>query len=133
MKALISPNEGNRIVEVASLSFPVADPLFWVDCPDNINEGWTFNQNGTFTEPPVPVQEIPSIVTMRQARLALLSAGYLDSINNYMATSAGAAAKIEWEYAAEVDRNSPLVANLATMLNLSGAQLDDLFVMANSL
>ena len=76
---------------------------------------------------------IPTIVTMRQARLALLQSGYLDSINNYMATNAGAAAKIEWEYAAEVDRNSPLVANLATMLSLSNQQLDGLFTLAASL
>lgn len=133
MKALISPNEGNRIVEVASLSFPVAEPLFWVDCPDHINEGWKFNQNGTFTEPPVLVQEIPSIVTMRQAQLALLQSGYFQAVDNYMTTNASLAEKIEWNRASIVDRSSPLVANLATMLNLSSAQLDGLFVLANTL
>ena len=52
MKALISPNENNRICQVDAQDFPVADPLFWADCPDNCTTEWTYN-NGTF-EPPVP-------------------------------------------------------------------------------
>jgi len=40
MKALISPNEpretGYRIAEVKSQSFEVAQPLFWVDCSDDV-------------------------------------------------------------------------------------------------
>tara|TARA_R110000772_G_scaffold3256_3_gene11763 strand:+ start:5660 stop:5863 length:204 start_codon:yes stop_codon:yes gene_type:complete len=40
MKALISPMEvrenGCRVAEVALDSFPVAPPLFWVDCDDSI-------------------------------------------------------------------------------------------------
>lgn len=35
MKALISPLENNRIVEIAEKEFPVAPPLYWVDCPDD--------------------------------------------------------------------------------------------------
>ena len=43
MKALISPTEividcngniGKRIAQVEYLSFEVAPPLFWTDCPD---------------------------------------------------------------------------------------------------
>lgn len=32
MKALII---GNKVVDIAIQEFPVAEPLFWVDCPDN--------------------------------------------------------------------------------------------------
>lgn len=46
-KALISPNEkvfdpntnielGERVAEVAQTDFPVASPLFWVDCADDV-------------------------------------------------------------------------------------------------
>lgn len=39
-KALISPNEpretGYRVAEVLLNSFDVAEPLFWVDCEDEI-------------------------------------------------------------------------------------------------
>jgi hypothetical protein len=40
MKALISPNEpvstGYRLAEVREQSFDVAEPLFWIDCGENI-------------------------------------------------------------------------------------------------
>jgi hypothetical protein len=40
MKALISPNEpretGYRVAEVKLQEFEVAEPLFWVDCADDV-------------------------------------------------------------------------------------------------
>ena len=40
MKALISPNEqrpaGYRVAQVAAESFEVGQPLFWVDCADDV-------------------------------------------------------------------------------------------------
>lgn len=80
--------------------------------------------------------QIPPIVTMRQARLALLNVGMLPNVNAAIAGMAGAAgdaARIEWEYAATVDRNSPLVASLAGALALSAAELDALFTAAGAL
>lgn len=73
-----------------------------------------------------------TIVTMRQARLALHSAGLLTQVNSAVATLGGEAA-IEWEYATTVDRNSPLVASLATALNLSEQEIDALFEAAKTL
>jgi hypothetical protein len=43
---------------------------------------------------------------------------------------AGEAARIEWEYAATVDRDSPLISGLSGALGLSDEQLDQLFVAA---
>jgi len=47
MKALISPkeirDEGVRVAEVASSEFPVAEPLFWVSCPDEVEaDKWIY-------------------------------------------------------------------------------------------
>lgn len=73
---------------------------------------------------------VPEVVTMRQARLALLGAGLLAQVNTAVANMPGAegdAARIEWEYAQEVRRDSPLVAALSTAFGWTGAQLDDLF------
>lgn len=75
---------------------------------------------------------ISSSVTMRQARLALLQSGLLDSVNAAIQQSGGAAS-IEWEYATAVDRQSPLVASLAGALNLTEAHLDNLFTLASTL
>jgi hypothetical protein len=81
--------------------------------------------------PPEPV--IPDVVSMRQARLALLGAGLLAQVNTAidgMAGIEGEAARIEWEYATEVRRDSPLVAGLSAALGLTGPQLDGLFTAA---
>lgn len=77
-----------------------------------------------------PVAPVPEVVTMRQARLALLGAGLLAQVNTAVANMPGAegdAARIEWEYAQEVRRDSPLVAALSAAFGWTSAQLDDLF------
>jgi hypothetical protein len=48
-------------------------------------------------------------------------------------TVAGGAAKIEWEYAATVERDSTLVVGMTAALGLTEQQLDDLFVAAGAL
>ncbi|MCV6901066.1 hypothetical protein OE165_28940, partial [Escherichia coli] len=55
-------------------------------------------------------------VTMRQARLALLGAGKLPAVNAAIAAMQGAqgeAARIEWEYSQEVQRDRGLVSALS--------------------
>ena len=69
---------------------------------------------------------VPQQVTMRQARLALLSAGLLDDVEMVIA-AAGRAAQLEWEYAAVVDRSNPAVAAVQQQESLTDAQIDDLF------
>jgi hypothetical protein len=70
MKALISPNEiiynyatppvqiGVRIAQTAGEEFPVADPLYWVDCADAVDAN-TYYWNGTacVLKPTPPAQE----------------------------------------------------------------------------
>ena len=73
---------------------------------------------------------VPEVVTMRQARLALLGAGLLAQVNTAVANMPGAegdAARIEWEYAQEVRRDSPLVAGLSEILGLTDEALDNLY------
>ena len=79
---------------------------------------------------------VPQVVTMRQARLALLDAGLLATVNDAVAAmtgNPGEAARIEWEYATEVSRNSPLVDALSAALSLDSVMLDNLFTTAASL
>lgn len=83
-------------------------------------------------QPPTPAVSIPSIVTMRQARLALLQSGLLSQVNAAVA-AADEATQITWDYSSEVHRNHPFVATLAAALNLSDAQLDGLFTLAATL
>ena len=78
------------------------------------------------------IAAIPQQVTMRQARLALLGAGLLDTVETAI-VAAGPAAKIEWDYATEVQRASGLVPAMAIALGMTEAQIDALFVTAASL
>lgn len=78
----------------------------------------------------IPV--VPSSVTMRQARLALLAAGLLDDVNTLIA-SIGQEAAITWEFATEVQRNNELVIAVLTSKGFTENQIDDLFVSADKL
>ena len=80
---------------------------------------------------PVPVV-IPSSLSMRQARLALLGAGLLDAVQAGV-SAMPQAAQIEWDYATTVERSSPLVATLAASLGLTSEALDALFTAGAAL
>lgn len=98
------------------LDTPVFDDVQWV-------QAWKFE--------PAPV---PSKVSMRQARLALLGADILDDVEAAFESLEDPlerkAAKIEWEYATEVQRTSPLIESLGPLLGLTEAQIDGLFHQA---
>jgi hypothetical protein len=93
--------------------------------------GWLWDGQ-TLSPPPVEPDPVPSFVSMRQARLALLGAGLLDTVNAGIGQM-GQAEQIEWEYASEVRRDSALVAAMGAALNLDDAALDALFVTAATL
>jgi hypothetical protein len=86
------------------------------------------------SEPGAP--RVPGSITMRQARLALLGAGLLTQVNTAVATMPGAqgdAARIEWDASSTVERNKPLVLAMASVLGLSAAQIDALFIAGEKL
>lgn len=70
-------------------------------------------------------------ITMRQARLYLLNAKLLSQVDNIV--SQNEAWKIEWEYATDVVKNSPLVVALANQLDLSAEAIDTMFNEASKL
>lgn len=88
---------------------------------------------------PVPVTlkvEVPSEITMRQARLALLGAGKLASVSAAiisMPEPQKSKATIEWEYSSGVLRHNGFVSQLGTVLGLTEQQIDELFILASTL
>lgn len=92
---------------------------------------------GNTPEPaPVVLPGVPQVVTMRQARLALLGAGLLPQVDAAIAALPSPqkeAALIEWDYSSEVRRHRPFVQGLGAALGLSAAQLDALFTAASQL
>lgn len=83
-----------------------------------------------------PIPKLPESVTMRQARLALLAAGLLQSVEDAIAAMpepGQTAARIEWGYASTVERSSQFVAMLGSAIGLDDAQMDELFLSASLL
>ena len=79
---------------------------------------------------------VPPQVSMRQARLALLSAGVLGSVAaaiEQLDSPYREQAEIEWEFSSEVFRDRPLVKMLGPTLGLTSEQLDQLFITAATL
>ena len=123
-----------NIIEVATL--PILSGSIW-ECGDRrfLDESGTEYEALPWSPPPV-LPPVPEAVTMRQARLALLSAGKLATVNAAIAGMTGAqgeAARIEWEFSSEVKRNQPLVLSMGQALGMSGGQLDALFTAAAKL
>ena len=86
--------------------------------------------------PAPPPPAVPPAVTMRQARLALLGAGLLASVDaaiNGLPSPQKEAARIEWEYSQDVQRHNGFVSVLAPLLGMTDAQTDALFVAAKGL
>lgn len=74
---------------------------------------------------------VPNSITPRQARLKLLEAALLDNLEAVIATNR--AWQIEWEYATEVKRESPLIAAVAVQAGLTETQIDQMFIEASKL
>lgn len=118
--------------------FPPAVASQYVPCTEDVQVGWLWQSGEFVAPPPEPESEhkVPSAVTMRQARLALLGAGLISSIDsaiNAMPSPQKEAARIEWEYSQEVQRHNGFVDILGPLLGLTDAQTDALFITAATL
>lgn len=80
---------------------------------------------------PEVIIAIPTSITMRQARLHLLDLDLLDDVE--VLVSQDKRYQIEWEYANEVLRNSPLISAMQTSLNLSDEEIDNMFINASKI
>ena len=125
--------DSNSIKRIADGASIPADPansdyaayLAWVDA-------------GNTPEPvEIPVTLPPTLVSRRQARQALALAGKLHliqpAIDSLQDPLQRALAQIEWDDSAEFQRNWPLLTQLAAAVGISPEEIDDLFILANSL
>lgn len=92
-----------------------------------------------FTDEEIAQMEIiapPTVVSMRQARLALFQQGKLSQVQpliDAMAEPAKTTTQISWDYAQEVRRDDDLVVQLSAAMGLTNADLDALFTLAATL
>ena len=133
--AVIENGVVSTVVDVPSLD-AFGEDVKLVEASEWVVSGATWDGE-VFTNPTPPPPQIPTSVTMRQARLALLGAGLLDDIEEAIASIPDPvqrrAAQIEWEYATIVERSSALIQQLAPTLGMTEAQMDELFATAAAL
>lgn len=131
MRCLIIEN--GVVVNSVEASAEFAQKQGWIVSADgNIGDLW---DGADFSSPPIKIKT-PTAVTMRQARLALLSVGLLDDVSVAIAALPSPqkeAATIEWEYSQEVQRHNGFVSVLAPGLGLDSDSLDALFITAKGM
>ena len=121
--------ESNVVINIVEAEEEFAKSRGWIAAlTAGIGDIWTGKK---FTSGQTQVQ-VPKYVEMRQARLALLSAGLLDEVGAFVAIS-DRAAQIEWEFAQTVQRSHPLIAALQSQKNMTDEQIDNLFIEASKL
>lgn len=121
---LVGPGYELLIESKDQYTYPV-DGWYWFETLDQAMSSPNLRQVGS-------VQS----VTMRQARLALLAAGLLPSVDAAIAALSEpqrSEAKIEWEYSQEVQRHNGFVSSVAPALGLTSSDIDNLFVVASTL
>ena len=127
---------GVILVETGEQIRPIKSDVRWRDYLAWIKTG-NAPLPAILPEPePDPGPGVPHEVTMRQARLALLSAGLLDTaqeVIDALPMPARRQAQIEWEYALSVRRDHPLIALMIAQGLATEVEVDGLFVAAAGL
>lgn len=116
---------------VADDGFVGDDPRYIASSEAGI--GWTWD-GAKFIPPEIVRSPVPSLVIVvspYQARVALLNAGLLDTIETAI-NAKGGAVKIKWEYATEVRSDDADLLELATELGIA-AQIPALFAAAQQI
>ncbi|MBV5329133.1 MAG: hypothetical protein JZU65_16150, partial [Chlorobium sp.] len=92
----------------------------------------TWAAQGNEAEPYIePQPPIPQSITPRQGRIMLSRAGLLDTVKELLANKTGQAgveARIEFETAAQWERDWPLLLSASSEVGLTNAQVDQMFV-----
>jgi hypothetical protein len=91
----------------------------------------------TFSKPPAPAPIVPTAVSARQAKRALLEAGLLDdvqlAIDSITDDLERRRVQIDWVESTEFRRDWPALAMLAAAMQLDEGTLDALFIEAATL
>lgn len=128
-----------QIFTLYHMEKPVDQQYIFGDEVFSCPQGWT----DTTADPSIIVETmpipVPASVTNYQCRATLMgipspsgtvNRTLFDDINDELKTRGGLAWQA-WEYSSIVERNGPLVLSLITMLNMTDAQADQLFITAS--
>jgi hypothetical protein len=123
--------ENSKVVNVVE-SESAVDGFNMVLIPDDFGIGDDFDGTDFIKQPQIIIKPEITHISMRQARLRLLSMNLLDVVNAQISTMSQTA-QIEWEYATEVQRSNPLVSALQSALSMTDSDMDLFFSDASVL
>ena len=143
MPTYINLDSSDVVVAISEPYEPIyGDHLVKIDFPDLSIMGKKYDRANSTEGNPVFVDAniaptIPTSVTLRQAKRALLAAGLLDqvqaTIDSIQDPVQRDAAQIDWNYSQTMDRDWPLVQLLSSEMGLTSDELDALFLAASKL
>jgi hypothetical protein len=101
---------------------------------DLIGDASKFPHTFSASDYQAPVEEKLTAITItpRQARLALLQSGHLETVEAMIAEQPRQV-QIQWEFANEINRCDLLVCGMLAALGLTSDQIDTLFNLASTL
>ena len=124
------------------LAYKIADDGASVSIAPSVTHGWDAKKSvwvlnkdkQAAIDEALRKASIPQVVTIRQAKRALLQVELLDDVEAIMASDAvDRATKIDWENATEVEREWVKSSDLMQALGIDDDQLDQLFTLASSM
>jgi len=120
------------VAQAAQPEFDVATQKVEPAAPEKVGGSWT----QTWAVRDLTAAElrarVPQEITVKQARLALLSAGLLDDVEAAV-QKAGREARIEWDFASVYQRDNPVLLGMQAALGMTNEQLDELFALGATL
>lgn len=127
MKALI---HNAQVVQVAPESFPVHPSMQWLDCPAEVQPGWTYD-DGVFTAPVIEPEPAPVITSVGPLQLAqaLEDIGMFNTVNTW-ANAQGGMTAYAWNRATSFERTHPMVLAAQEEMELTDEEIDNLFALA---
>lgn len=122
--------EGNTVVNAIIADEGFELPGFTLVANETADIGSNYDpETGEFTAA-VVAQPVPAVVSRLQAKAALFQAGLLSQVEAAI-SEADPIVQMAWADAIEFRRQSPVILAMAGELNLSEAQVDDLFRAAS--
>lgn len=97
-----------------------------------VQAGWSYDAtSGAFVAPYVSPVEVPASVTNYQARATLIANGQFSAVDQAIHASGNQVAIQAWEYANIFNRTDQFVTSFASILGMTEAQVDQLFIAAS--
>ena len=102
--------------------------------PNGAGVGWTRDAGGIWQAPLAPEPDPSPVVWVSplQARRALAQAGLRQAVEDWVAAQPQDV-RDAWDYATQIRRDDPLIVAAGAALSLTQAQVDELFVLAETL